>query len=141
MDGNRVVRRGICATAVTAALLVAGCGGSSDPSSDPTGASSSPSATDSSSDPSTSESSSASPSVEPATGPVLDMPHLSVRAPEKWELQKQVVKFAVDAKAPGSVTGVQLTDQDALGDASLQELAQNSVENYTGVRSARVMDT
>lgn len=145
MDGTQVVKRAIAAAAVASALLAAGCGGSADPSGDPTGSGPSPTASGSSTSPSTDESTSttptATPTATPATGPLLEMPDVSVRAPAGWKLQKQVVDFSIDAKAPGSITGVQLSDQSALGEASLQKLARVTVQSYGESGSVRAVDT
>ncbi|GAA4375484.1 hypothetical protein GCM10023146_29710 [Nocardioides caricicola] len=137
MPGGKVLvvpKTAASAAALAAVLLLgAACGNddaSADPSPDPTtsSATSSPSPTDEATGEPTGEPSS---TVAPATGPVLDLPLASVRAPKGWFLTPRIVPQQVDAGTReytfSSITLAQIKSYDL--SMSADGLADNWLES------------
>lgn len=100
------VRR-LGAAAAVAALVLGGCGDGGEPEPGPSPSSAdSPSAGDTS--PSESDST-ATPSVPPATGDIMRLPGVSVRAPEKWEINSSEFSMSLEAREPEAFGSVFLS--------------------------------
>lgn len=84
--------------ALLVAVLALGtaCNGSDDPGATPSEPASSPTGAPST-EPTETTTETTTPSIAPATGPVLEMPRASVRVPEGWEIQDQLVSAQAEA--------------------------------------------
>jgi hypothetical protein len=133
----------LCA-ALAGGLLVTtltGCG--PDPSEpEPTGSPDPSGTTTSPSDPtdSTSPTESQSSSVPPATGVLLKGVGARVRAPEGWKHEEKLVEFFDSAQDPRSESRLSLSSLEALGQPSLQELAEASIESGGYLKKPRILD-
>lgn len=112
------MRRTLLASLVAAVLLLAGCGnGDDDPEADPTGT---PDATTSAAaDPSPSD-----PAVEAASGFLIDLDRVTMRVPEGWRKVRKMADFLTGAEDPESFSSVSLGDLSAVGEPSLEEMAE-----------------
>jgi hypothetical protein len=121
------LRRTALAALAAAALLVAGCGddegSEADPGPTPSGAGST------ASDPTPTE-----PTAEPATGLLLDRDRIRMNAPEGWKRQRQIATFLDAVSDPDTDSTVSLGDLSAVGDPTLDQLAEFATKSRPNVR-------
>lgn len=124
------MRSTVLAALAAATLLLAGCGGDdpeADPTSAPTSSPTDPSST--ASDPTPTE-----PVVEAATGVLLDRDRVRMNAPEGWKKQRQIATFLESVSDPDSDSTASLGDLSAVGDPTLEELAESGTRSRPDVR-------
>lgn len=129
------MHRSVVPALLLVALSAAACGGSDDPqpqepaSSTPTSASTSPSAPTSSATPA-------------AAGPLLDLPHASVHAPDGWKKLDDLVSTQRDAGDDDSFSSVTLGEVDAFGgQTDPDELAKSAIRTSPYPTDPKVLDT
>ncbi len=134
---------GLLAVALTAALS-AGCTSDAEdgtPRERPTASPTAPATEDGAPSPTatspTAPTSPATPSVSAATGVALELPNVSVRAPEGWEAKKAPATFMRRALGPGAAHQLILSSTGALGEVTLEELTTDALQTHGVGRAAR----
>ena len=118
---RRTLLARLVAGLAAATLLLAGCGDGDDDGGDQepqAGPTSTPA------DPTPSDDPAVASAVEPASGFLIDQDRISMRVPEGWRKVRKMATFLTGAEDPDGFSGVSLGDLSAVGEPSLQELAE-----------------